>query len=39
MKQLLDAARGAGATVIYSGFGNAPPSDIIKDVAPLQMSR
>ncbi len=34
MKKLLDAARGAGATVIYSGFGKVPPSDIIKDVAP-----
>jgi nicotinamidase-related amidase len=34
MKMLLDAARGAGATVIYSGFGNVPPSDVIKDVAP-----
>jgi len=34
MKKLLDAARGAGATIIYSGFGNVPPSEIIKDVAP-----
>ncbi|MGD0024718.1 MAG: isochorismatase family protein [Xanthobacteraceae bacterium] len=34
MKKLLDAARGAGATVIYSGFGNATASDVIKDVAP-----
>jgi nicotinamidase-related amidase len=34
MKKLLDAARAAGATVIYSGFGQVPPSDIIKDVAP-----
>ena len=34
MKKLLDAARAASATVIYSGFGKVPPSDIIKDVAP-----
>jgi len=34
MKKLLAAARGAGATVIYSGFGKVPVSDIIKDVAP-----
>jgi nicotinamidase-related amidase len=34
MKKLLDAARGAGATVIYSAFGKVPPSDIIKAVAP-----
>ena len=34
MKKLLDAARAAGATVIYSAFGNVPATDIIKDVAP-----
>jgi len=34
MKKLLDTARAAGVTVIYSGFGKIPPSDIIKDVAP-----
>ena len=35
MKKLLDTARAAGVTVIYSGFGKVPPSDIIKDVAPI----
>ena len=35
MKKLLDTARAAGVTVIYSGFGKIPPSDIIKDVAPI----
>ncbi len=34
MKKLLDAARAAGTTVIYSAYGNIPASDIIKDVAP-----
>jgi len=34
MKKLLDAARGAGAMVIYSGFEKSTPSDIIKDIAP-----
>jgi nicotinamidase-related amidase len=34
MKNLLDAARGAGATVIFSGFGKVPASDIIQDVSP-----
>jgi nicotinamidase-related amidase len=34
LKKLLDAAREAKATVIYSGFGKAKPSDILKDVAP-----
>ena len=34
MKKMLDAARAAGATVIYSAFGKVPASDIIKDVAP-----
>ena len=35
MKKLLDTARAAGVTVIYSGFGKVPRSDIIKDVAPI----
>jgi len=35
IKKLLDTARAAGATVVYSGFGKFPPSDIIKDVAPI----
>jgi len=35
MKKLLAAARGAGATVIYSIAGNFTPADIMKDVAPL----
>lgn len=34
MKKLLDAARGAGATVIYSGFENSTPANVIKDIAP-----
>lgn len=36
MKKLLDAARAAGAVVIYSGFEKATTSDIVKDVAPTQ---
>jgi len=35
MKQLLAAARGHGATVIYSVGGNFSTADILKDVAPL----
>jgi len=34
MKKLLDAARAANVTVIYSAFGKVPATDIIKDVAP-----
>jgi nicotinamidase-related amidase len=34
MKKLLDAARGAGAMIIYSGFEKSTPSDVIKDIAP-----
>ncbi len=34
MKQLLAAARGSGATVIYSVAGQFGPADILKDVAP-----
>jgi nicotinamidase-related amidase len=34
MKKLLDTARAADVTVIYSGFGQVPPSEIISDVAP-----
>lgn len=35
MKKLLDAARAAKATVIYSIIANSTPADVIKDVAPL----
>ena len=35
IKKLLETARAAGVTVVYSGFGKIPPSDIIKDVAPI----
>lgn len=34
MKKLLDAARGAGAMIIYSGFEKSTPSNVIKDIAP-----
>ena len=35
MKKLLDAARAAKATVIYSIIANSTTADVIKDVAPL----
>ena len=35
MKKLLEAARAAKATVIYSIIANSTPADVIKDVAPL----
>lgn len=35
MKKLLEAARAAKATVIYSIIANTTPADVIKDVAPL----
>jgi nicotinamidase-related amidase len=35
-KKLLDAARAAKATVIYSFIANTGPNDVIKDVAPQQ---
>jgi nicotinamidase-related amidase len=35
MKKLLEAARAAKATVVYSIIANSKPSDVIKDVAPL----
>jgi nicotinamidase-related amidase len=34
MKKLLDAARAAKATVVYSIIANSTPADVIKDVAP-----
>jgi nicotinamidase-related amidase len=34
MKKLLEAARAAKATVIYSIIANSTPADVIKDVAP-----
>ena len=34
VKKLLDAARAAKATVIYSIIPNSTPADVIKDVAP-----
>ena len=35
MKKLLDAARAAKATVVYSIIANSTTADVIKDVAPL----
>ena len=35
MKKLLEAARAAKATVVYSIIANSTPADVIKDVAPL----
>ncbi|HEY1309690.1 MAG TPA: cysteine hydrolase [Pseudolabrys sp.] len=35
MKKLLEAARAAKATVVYSIIANTTPADVIKDVAPL----
>jgi nicotinamidase-related amidase len=35
MKKLLEAARAAKATVVYSIIANSTPADIIKDVAPV----
>jgi nicotinamidase-related amidase len=35
MKKLLEAARAAKATVVYSIIANSTPGDVIKDVAPL----
>ena len=35
-KKLLDAARAAHATVVYSFIANTGPGDVIKDVAPKQ---
>jgi nicotinamidase-related amidase len=34
MKKLLEAARAAKATVVYSIIANSTPADVIKDVAP-----
>jgi nicotinamidase-related amidase len=34
MKKLLDSARAAKATVVYSIIANSTPADVIKDVAP-----
>ena len=34
MKKLLDAARAAKATVVYSLIANTTAADVIKDVAP-----
>lgn len=34
MKKLLDEARAAKATVVYSIIANSTPADVIKDVAP-----
>src|SRR6476660_5432182 len=35
MKKLLDAARAAKATVVYSLIANTTAADVIKDVAPV----
>jgi nicotinamidase-related amidase len=35
MKKLLEAARAAKATVVYSIIANSTPADVMKDVAPL----
>jgi nicotinamidase-related amidase len=35
MKKLLETARAAKATVVYSIIANSTPADVIKDVAPL----
>ena len=35
MTKLLEAARAAKATVVYSIIANSTPADVIKDVAPL----
>ncbi len=34
MKKLLSEARAKSVTVVYTGFGKAKPSDVLKDVAP-----
>jgi nicotinamidase-related amidase len=36
MKKLLDAARAAKATVVYSVIANTTTADVIKDVAPVE---
>jgi nicotinamidase-related amidase len=36
LKKLLDAARAAKATVVYSVIANTTTADVIKDVAPVE---